>query len=97
MYKPGGNRFSFCAEAAPGNEIRNRTEKVRVKAETAFNDKELSAQEFVDSFNKATIEFQDEMASIMKPEQYETLFDLKPDERVILAEQEIVTKVFGIE
>ncbi len=77
-------------------EVRSRTEKVRVKAEADFNDKEMSAQEFVDSFNKATIEFQDEMAGIMKPEQYETLFDLKPDERVILAEQEIVTKVFGI-
>ena len=52
--------------------------------------------EFVDRFNKITILFQDEMASVMKPEQYETLYDLKPGDRVLLADRKIVKRVYGV-
>lgn len=75
--------------------VRSKTEKIRVKAETVFNNNEMTSQEFVGSFNKTTIEFQEEMAGVMKPEQYETIFDLKPDDHVILADQKIVKKAFG--
>lgn len=77
-------------------QVRSRIEKVRVKAETAFASEKMTAQEFVDAFNKATIDFQDEMASVMQPAQYETLFDLKPGDHVILADQNIVSKVFDL-
>jgi len=77
-------------------QVRSRIEKVRVKAETAFANEKMKAQEFVDAFNKATIDFQDEMASVMQPAQYETLFDLKPGDHVILADQNIVSKVFDL-
>lgn len=77
-------------------QVRNRNEKARVKAETAFANEKMTPREFVDIFNKTTIEFQDEMASIMKPAQYETLFDLKPGDHVILADQNIVSKVFNL-
>ena len=76
-------------------QVRIKIEKERIKDETAFSNKEMNAQEFVDAFNKATIEFQDEMASVMKPEQYETIFDLKVDDHVLLADPKIVKKVFG--
>ena len=77
-------------------QVRSRIEKVRVKAETVFANEKMKAQEFVDAFNKATIDFQDEMASVMQPAQYETLFDLKPGDHVILADQNIVSKVFDL-
>jgi len=77
-------------------QVRSRIEKVRVKAETAFANEKMKPSEFVDAFNKATIDFQDEMASIMKPAQYETLFDLKPGDHVILADRNIVTKAFDL-
>ena len=77
-------------------QVRSKTEKARFKAEAAYAEDEMPAQEFVDNFNNMTIAFQDEMASIMKPEQYQTFFDLKPDERVVLADPKIVKKVFGV-
>ena len=77
-------------------QVRSKIEKVRIKAETTFSNKEMNAQEFVDAFNKTTIEFQDEMASIMKPEQYETIFDLNVGDHVILADHKIVKKVYGV-
>lgn len=77
-------------------QVRNKVEKVRAKAEAAFANEKMDAREFVDAFNQATIDFQDEMASVMKPAQYETLFDLKPGDHVILADQNVVSKVFGL-
>jgi len=77
-------------------QVRIKIEKERIKDETAFSNNEMNAQEFVDAFNKATIEFQDEMASVMKPEQYETIFDLKVDDHVLLTDPKIVKKVFGV-
>ena len=77
-------------------QVRSKIERVRVKAETAFANEKMKPSEFVDAFNKATVDFQDEMASIMKPAQYETLFDLKPGDHVILADQNIVTKAFEL-
>ncbi len=80
-------------------QVRRDTEKVRARDETAFADfaeDKSAAQEFVDTFNRTTLTFQDEMANVMKPEQYEALFDLKPDDRVVLADRNIVKKVYGI-
>ncbi len=77
-------------------QVCRKIENERAKAETAFAHDRKAAGEFVDRFNKTTLLFQDEMASVMKPEQYETLYDLKPDDRVILADREIVEKVYGV-
>jgi len=77
-------------------QVHAKIEKVRAKPEAAFARDDAPAAEFVNAFNKATILFQDEMATVMKPEQYETLFDLKPDERVVLADRKIVKKLFGL-
>jgi len=75
--------------------LRLKTERVRLKAERAFAEREMAPNEFVDAINKATVDFQDEMANSMKPEQYESLFDLKPGEQVILADPSIVSKAFA--
>lgn len=78
-------------------QVRSKIEKVRVKAETAFAGEKMAAREFVDACDKATIQFQDEMANAMTPEQYQTLFDLNRDDRVILSDRRIVEQVFGID
>lgn len=76
--------------------VRLKTEKKRLKTETAFAKDKMKAQEFVDAINKATIDFQSEMANAMTPEQYESLFELKPGDNVTLADPSIVSKVFGV-
>lgn len=74
--------------------VRSTTEKTRMKIEKPFAAEEISASEFVDEFDRITLSFQDEMANALTPEEYMTLFDLKPDERVVLADRKIVAKVF---
>lgn len=75
-------------------QVRNDTEKARLKIEKPFAAGEARAGDFVEEFDKITLAFQDEMANAMTAEQYVTLFDLKPDERVVLADRSIVAKVF---
>jgi hypothetical protein len=77
-------------------EVRGQIESERGEPEEAFKNEEMEAKEFVDRFNDLTIRFQTEMANVMKPDQYESLFELKPDEQVILADPEIVKRVYGV-
>lgn len=76
-------------------QVRRRTEKARLKPETAYEKEKMAPGEFVDAINKTTTDFQDDMANALSPAHYESLFELKPDERVILADPDIVSKVFG--
>jgi hypothetical protein len=76
-------------------DVRSKTEMTRASSETAYAKKEMSVQEYADEFDTMTIRFQDEMAGIMKPDQYEAIFDLKPDERVVLTDREILKELFG--
>lgn len=75
-------------------QVREKTEKTRMKIEKPFVEAEVNVDEFVAEFDRITLEFQDEMAGTMTPEQYITLFDLKPSERVVLADQSIISEVF---
>jgi hypothetical protein len=75
-------------------QVRGETEKSWSKIERPFAAAETDTDEFVAEFNRLTLNFQDEMANALTPEQYFTLFDLKPSERVILADPNIVSKVF---
>lgn len=75
-------------------QVRGEAEKSQLKMEGPFAAAEADADEFVAEFNRLTLKFQDEMANAMTPEQYYTLFDLKPSERVILADPNIVSKVY---
>ena len=76
--------------------VRKQIERKRVDPETAFAHNEMEVKEFVDRFNELTIRFQTEMASVMKPDQYETLFELEPDDQVILADPKIVKRAYGV-
>ena len=75
-------------------QIRGETEKARQKIERPFAAKAIDPEGFVAEFNRITLEFQNRMAESMKADQYYTLFDLKPDERVVLADQRIVSRAF---
>jgi len=75
-------------------QIRGRMEKNLLRLHTARSREGVRAREFVEAFNAETTRFQEEMASVMKPEQYESLFDLKPGETVVLADPRIVRKAF---
>lgn len=77
-------------------QVRNDTEKARLKIEKPFAANEAGAADFVAAFDRLTLDFQDEMANAMTAEQYLTLFDLKPDERVVLTDRNIVAKVFKL-
>jgi hypothetical protein len=74
--------------------VRGDTEKARLKIERPFAEAEANVEEFVAEFDRLTLDFQDEMANAMTPEQYFTLFDLRPTERVVLADPNIVSKAF---
>lgn len=74
-------------------QIRSDVEKARLKIEKPFTAHEIEINEFAKAFDKITLDFQDEMAGAMTPEQYCTLFDLKPDERVVLADPNIISEI----
>jgi hypothetical protein len=58
-------------------------------------DEEMSPAEFVKAFNKMTHQFQDDVAEAVNKTQYKKLLDLDRDERVVLADPDVVKKEFG--
>lgn len=76
--------------------VRQKIERKRLKKESSFVRREMHAQEFVESFDKMTIDFQNEMASILKSTEYKTLFDLEPGELIVLSDKNIVNNIFNI-
>lgn len=76
--------------------IRREIERKRVRLERQRAAGEISDEQFVSRFDRITLEFQEKMANALKPAEYVTLFDMKPDERVVLADKTIVKKEFGI-
>ena len=78
--------------------IREDTEKAILKAQKFLEKRGVLKSEertihvdYVEAFNKITIDFQEAMAKSMTVEQYKTLFDLEPEERIILADPRIVS------
>ncbi len=80
-------------------EVRNKTEVLIVENETAYKKEGKDVYEFVNTFNKMTIQFQDEMASVLNDEQYQTLFDQerKPEDHVLLSDPEILKEVYDVD
>lgn len=77
-------------------QVRAKTETTRMKCETSFRAEDMSAKEFVQEFDRQTVHFQNEMASVLRAEEYRSLFDLEPGETVTLADPTIVRKEFRI-
>lgn len=53
--------------------------------------------EFVTEFNKITIGFQDDVANTLNKGQYERLFELNRDDRIVLADPDIISSLYGEE
>lgn len=76
-------------------DIRRRTERQRVETEDAYAGRDLKPAEFAQEFDALTETFQDEMAEALTAQQYRMLFDLPRDERVTLADPDIVRGLEG--
>lgn len=57
--------------------------------------KEITPAEFVKSFNKMTHKFQDDIAGATNKGQYKKLLGLDRDERVVLADPDIIMSLYG--
>lgn len=80
--------------------LRSEREKIEVeieKAQEGINKDRSNMSEYVTTFNDITLKFQDDMADLMNAEAYQALFELKPDERIVLADPSIVKQEYGIE
>ena len=75
-------------------EARASFERRRLQAEEEFA-AARAGMAFVDTFDRLTLEFQDEAARALDGRSYSTLLDLPPDERIVLSDPEIVERVYG--
>ena len=78
----------------------------KLRTETEFSIEKLQSitakdignmKKYVKRFNKITEEFQDNMANLLRKEEYEALFALKPEERILLADPEILKSEYSID
>ena len=94
-----------------GKKLRSKLQKIRKKTEISIEKaqaeiavkKNLKSKKAMSSikayakrFNKITLGFQDEMANLLDTEEYEALFSLKPEERIILADPDILKSEYSI-
>jgi hypothetical protein len=73
-------------------DVRHEIELRRIEIEPRQEQDGLLAPEFVEEFNRLTIEFQQRMGNEMTDTQYETLFQLRKDELVVLADPAITNR-----
>jgi hypothetical protein len=80
-------------------EVREKVEGVIVENEISFKNEEKDVHEFINTFNKMTIQFQDEMAGIMNDKNYQALFDQKRESvnHVLLSDPDILAEVYDID
>lgn len=69
-------------------------ERSRMQLETEFAERNMRVSEFVATSDLQAISFQKDAARVLKPHEYEALFDLKHGEFVALADPEIVASAF---
>lgn len=60
-----------------------------------FERQEVNAVQFVKGFNRMTVNFQDDLANALSKVQYRRVFDLTPEERIYLADPDILDEQFG--
>ena len=61
----------------------------------ALKNKSILPAEFIKSFNRMTIKFQDDIANSLKKAQHKKLLGLDRDERVVLADPAIIKAIYG--
>jgi hypothetical protein len=90
----------------PASSRINVTKYARVMAaREQFEHKRLRVEErlsstrngmaFVKELDELTLEFQSDVAGVLEPKAYETLFNLRPDEKIVLSDPDIVERVYG--
>lgn len=77
--------------------VREVTEKRIEKAQGGITKVKADIGEYAKAINKITNRFQDDMADLLNAEAYKALFELKPDERVILADPNILLKEYKVD
>ncbi len=71
-------------------EIRETTEKRRIDLERAYKAKELKPSEFADMAEEQVAQFQTDMANTLREEDYQQLFGVARDERIMLFDPDVV-------
>jgi hypothetical protein len=77
-------------------DLRASTEKSRIDLENQFANREMPVMEFVLRSDLEAIAFQKQAAGVLKPDEYEALFDLKFGQVVVLADPEIIPRAYFI-
>jgi hypothetical protein len=75
-------------------DFRVSAERSRIELETEFAERNITVSEFVARSDLEAISFQKKAASVLKPNEYEALFDLKAGEFVALADPAIVPEAY---
>lgn len=60
-----------------------------------FQQEHMEAAEFIKAFNQLTLDFQDDIANAVSKDQYSTLLKLDRDDRVLLADPQIIESLYG--
>jgi hypothetical protein len=76
--------------------MRKQTEVSIQKAQAGLEKDDAALIDYIEEFNAITIGFQNDMANLLSAAEYEALFDLKPDEQIILSDPRILKKEYGI-
>jgi hypothetical protein len=76
--------------------MRKQTEVSIQKAQAGLEKLDAALIDYIHEINAITTGFQDNMANLLSAADYEALFGLKPDERIILADPKIVKAEYGI-
>lgn len=76
-------------------DVRYGIDQRQLTLQSGFSSEDISGRDFVREVNELTTDFQTEMADRMTDSEYETLFELKKEEVIVLADPDIVSEVFG--
>ncbi|MFA5826558.1 MAG: hypothetical protein WC825_11400, partial [Gallionellaceae bacterium] len=88
-----------------GEDLRKETRNLHLAKEAfeldhrhmveEFKQKRALPAEFIKSFNKMTLKFQDDVATALNKVQYKKLLDLDRDEKIVLADPDIIKSLYG--
>jgi hypothetical protein len=76
--------------------LRKQTEVMMQKTQRGLARDEKPGQDYVSEMNDITLKFQDQMSGLLSVDEYIALFNLQPDERVILADPAILKREYGV-
>ena len=84
-----GSEFTDSTKGKGLLGIRDDIENQRSKIEDYFQNQDLTVDEFVNRYNKLIEDFQDNTANTLSSDEYRSLLQLEPDEKIVLGDLEI--------